>query len=130
MSRFTRLLASSATLIFLAACGGNGSNYSSPTSPGTPSPNPPTASNVSVSIAGIKGASSFSPNPSNATVGQAVTWSNTDSTTHRIVADDSSFDTGNIAPGRASAAVMTSKAGTIPYHCSIHPEMVGTLIVK
>lgn len=127
MSRLTTFLAVPATLILLTACGG-GSSYSSPTSPTTPTP--PTASNVSVTITGIHGSSSFSPNPSNANVGQSVAWANGDSTTHRIVADDQSFDTGNIAAGRSSATVVASKAGTIPYHCSIHPQMVGTLIVK
>ena len=51
---------------------------------------------------------------------------NGDNATHRIVANDGSFDTGNIAPGETSQAVMPSAAG-VSYHCTIHPSMVGAI---
>ena len=54
------------------------------------------------------------------------TWNNTDSVTHRIVANDGSFDTGNIAPGASSPAMSVSADGA-RYHCSIHPTMVGVV---
>ena len=57
--------------------------------------------------------------------GETVVWHNVDTETHRVVLDDRQFDTGDIAPGRFSQA-MTLPAPR-PYHCSIHPDMTGTL---
>ncbi len=56
----------------------------------------------------------------------AVTWTNDDGVTHRIVANDGSFDTGNVAPGATSQAMTVAAAGA-RYHCSIHPSMVGVV---
>ena len=62
--------------------------------------------------------------------GTKVTVANNDSTAHTFTADDGhSFDTGDIDPG-SSATLKLSKAGTYRYHCSIHPFMHGTLVVK
>lgn len=55
-----------------------------------------------------------------------VVWRNTHGQTHRIMANDGSFDTGNISPGGASGAV-TIPASGLNYHCSIHPTMVGAI---
>jgi hypothetical protein len=57
-----------------------------------------------------------------------VAWHNSDSTTHHIVSDDGSFDTGDIAPGLTSAAKVPSGGGAVQYHCTIHPTMLGTII--
>jgi plastocyanin len=55
---------------------------------------------------------------------------NQDSTAHTATADDGhSFDTGTLADG-ASQTISASKPGSYPYHCSIHPFMHGTLVVK
>jgi glucose dehydrogenase len=43
-----------------------------------------------------------------------------------MTADDGSFDTGFINPGQ-KASVTVTNAGTIKYHCSIHPWMIATL---
>ena len=51
---------------------------------------------------------------------------NEDSVAHRIVANDGSFDTGNIPPG-ASSQAMTVSADGARYHCSIHPSMIGVV---
>jgi plastocyanin len=55
-----------------------------------------------------------------------MAWMNTDSLTHHIVANDGSFDTGDIAPGQNSPAVMLNENGA-NYHCAIHPTMVGSI---
>jgi len=88
-------------------------------SPTAPAP-PPTADTI-VFIVANNGGASFNPNPAS---GKSVAWSNADHMTHRIVANDGSFDTGDIAPG-ASATV--SVAAPTAYHCMIHPTMVGTI---
>jgi plastocyanin len=79
-----------------------------------------------VNVVAINGAQSFSPNPATLPAGQMVMWHNIDSITHRVVLNDGSVDTGDLAPG-ASSQPMKIGAGGAPYHCSIHPEMVGSI---
>jgi plastocyanin len=56
-----------------------------------------------------------------------VVWHNIDSITHHVVLNNGSLDTGDIAPG-ASSRAMSVNTGGGPYHCSIHPSMVGSLV--
>lgn len=60
--------------------------------------------------------------------GADVTVKNTDSTAHTVTADDMSFDTGHIEPGK-TATITVSKAGTIEFHCDIHNYMTGSIHV-
>ncbi len=72
---------------------------------------------------------SFSPNPVPLTQGNLVVWQNSDNTVHRIVMNDGSFDSGNIAPGSTSTAMRLSSSGGA-YHCAIHPTtMFGSINV-
>lgn len=71
----------------------------------------------------------FSPTTLTIKVGDKVTWTNKDSAGHSATADDGSFDTGVLSQGQ-SGSVTFSKAGTYTYHCSVHPMMKGTIIVK
>lgn len=72
----------------------------------------------------------FTPAALTVRPGERVTVANHDSTAHTATADTGeSFDTGNIDPG-SSATVTLSKAGSYSYHCSIHPFMHGTLVVR
>jgi autotransporter-associated beta strand protein len=87
-----------------------------------------TGTTTQISIAGINGNQSFAPNPAAASPGQTITWKNNDGFTHHIVADNGSFDTGNINGGATSASV-TVGASSVSYHCSIHPSMVGSITV-
>jgi plastocyanin len=102
------------------ACGG-GSGPSGPSN--NPPQNNPQA--TTINIVGDNGRQSFTPNPADNNVNRA-TWRNTDSQVHRIVANDGSFDTGNINPGASSSAVSVSADGA-NYHCTLHPGMVGTI---
>ena len=102
-----------------------------PTSP-TPTPTPttpPTTPNtaVTIDILRVNGAQSFSPNPATLPAGQMVVWRNVDGVTHRVVLNNGSLDTGDLAPG-ASSQPMPVNTGSGPYHCSIHPSMVGTIV--
>jgi plastocyanin len=56
-----------------------------------------------------------------------VVWRNVDRVIHRVVLNDGSLDTGDLAPG-ASSQAMSINTGSGPYHCSIHPSMVGTIV--
>ena len=50
-------------------------------------------------------------------------------TTYRIVADDGSFDTGDLAPGQLSESFFLEAEGNVTYHCERHPEMTGLISV-
>jgi len=107
------------------ACSGSGYSSGSTNSPAAPTP---ATSNgvVTINVVAINGAQSFSPNPATLPAGQMVVWHNVDNTTHRVVLNDRSVDTGNLAPGASSQATPIGTASG-QYHCSIHPEMVGSI---
>jgi len=89
-------------------------------------PTAPTSNPSTVSIRGQQGSQSFSPNPVSP-AGRMVVWRNDDGVTHRIVANDGSFDTGDLVGGATSGAVQTP-AGGVHYHCSLHPTtMFGSI---
>jgi plastocyanin len=79
-----------------------------------------------VNIAGELGNRSFDPNPASPGSALTVAWRNADGVVHRIVANDNSFDTGNISPNGTSPTI-TVPAGGMNYHCSIHPDMIGAI---
>jgi plastocyanin len=112
----------------LAGCSGSDSP-SAPSSPGVSGP----SANVTVNIVGNTGSQSFNPNPVNVPVGQTLAFRNSTSETHRIVQDGGGFDSGNIAPGSTSsllagtALITVSTGGTMTFHCTIHPSMVGSI---
>ena len=85
---------------------------------------------VTIQIVANNGSNSFSPNPDTVTVGQKVAWQNTHSQTHTSTADGGAWDTGLIAPNATSAPIAMITAGSFPYHCTPHPTMVATLVVK
>lgn len=102
-----------------AGCGSYGD--SSPTGPTSTPP----AGTITIDVVSENGAQSFRPNPATVPPGQVVVWHNIDRQTHRVVLNDGQLDTGNIAPGAFSAPMTLAPPG--PYHCSIHPNMVGTI---
>jgi len=71
----------------------------------------------------------YTPDELNVAVGTTVTWMNADSVSHTSTSDATGWNSGIVAPGgQFSFAFQT--AGTFPYHCSIHPGMVGTVVVR
>jgi plastocyanin len=83
------------------------------------------AADHAVAISG----SSFSPHEVTVAVGDTVTWTNSDQISHTATADGGSFDTGALS-NTESGTVTFSTAGSFPYHCSIHPNMTGTITVE
>lgn len=71
----------------------------------------------------------FTPATITVTAGTTVTWNNNDNITHTVTADDDSFDSGNIGTGSSFTRTF-SIAGTYPYHCTIHPSMKATIVVR
>ena len=70
----------------------------------------------------------FSPSSLTIKVGQTVTWTNKDAVPHTVTADDSSFNSGPIAPGASYTHTFTT-AGTVMYHCAIHAFMAHAAVV-
>ena len=110
-----------ASMFVVAACGGYGSS-----SPSAPSGSPAPANAVTINIVRENGNQSFSPDQATVPTGRTVVWHNIDTTTHRVVLNDGRLDTGNLAPGAFSQPMTLGAPG--PYHCSIHPNMVGALV--
>jgi plastocyanin len=111
----------------LGMWGCSGSGYSNGSGNPT-SPTPPSSGSgiVTINVVAINGAQSFSPNPATVPSGQMVVWHNVDNITHRVVLNDRSVDTGDLAPGVSSQPMVIAAAGG-QYHCSIHPVMVGSI---
>jgi plastocyanin len=98
---------------------------------GSSSPSAPTvAADVTITMVADRGNQSYSPNPTTMRVGQTVAWKNGDSTAHTATQDAARFDSGSIGAGATSAPLTMSATGTFTYHCTIHPGMVGTLVVQ
>lgn len=128
----SRLAGVSLALIVAVGCG---SDYSPPPTSPSPSPSPapaPGGTAASVSIqAGAEALANraYAPAELDVAVGTTVTWSNDDSEGHTTDSDAPGWNSGIISPrGRFSVAFQTP--GTFRYHCSIHPSMVGTVIVR
>ena len=119
--------AGAVTVLALGLWGCGGSGYSSGSGASPVSPTPSSAAGVvTINVVAINGAQSFSPNPATLPAGQMIVWHNVDTTTHRVVLNDRSVDTGNLAPGVSSQPMAIGAAGG-QYHCAIHPVMVGSI---
>jgi plastocyanin len=69
----------------------------------------------------------FVPKNITVDVGDTITWRNEDSEPHNAIANDNSiFSTETIQQGETVSATI-DQAGTIPYFCSIHAGMKGTV---
>jgi plastocyanin len=71
----------------------------------------------------------FAPTPLTVSAGATVTWTNDDDIPHTVRAVDGSFHSK--AMDTADSFSFTfSKPGVYNYFCSLHPKMVGQVIVK
>jgi plastocyanin len=71
----------------------------------------------------------FSPASVEVPRGTTVTWTNQDSAPHTVVSDmTQEFASPTLGMGQSFSFTFT-KAGSYPYHCSIHPTMHGNVIV-
>lgn len=84
------------------------------------------AVNVKSRIIDIK---NFSFNPAILTIskGETVVWTNSDSAPHQIKSDQ--FSSGMLSNGQ-SFSFTFNEVGTFNYICSVHPSMMGKVIVQ
>lgn len=123
---FAKGLTTAGVLLLAAACGGGGGNGGAPPTSPSPPPPPPGGSAGTIAIVSDSGEQAFDPNPSPLPSSGQVSWRNDDDEVHRIVANDGSFDTGNLNPGAASAAIQIPSSGA-RFHCTLHPTMIGAV---
>ncbi len=103
----------------LTSC--SSSSNSNPAGPGG-------GADKTIDIVGNLSTSSYAPSPDTVLAGQTVAWHNSDAITH--TGTGTGFDTGGVGPGSTSRAFAMTTKGTFTYHCTIHPGMTGTLVVK
>ena len=112
-------------MLALAACSGSSSPAASAAPSVAPSVAPPDATGSAVSIASFK----FEPATLTISVGTTVTWTNNDSASHTVTADDGSFKSGTLGKGGTFSQTFAT-AGTFAYHCNFHSSMTGTITVQ
>ena len=72
---------------------------------------------------------SFSPASITVPVGTTLTWTNRDDIPHTVVSDDKKFKSKALDTDEKFSFTFT-EPGTYPYFCSIHPKMVGKVVVE
>jgi plastocyanin len=89
-----------------------------------------TAVGASASKSATVDINNFAFHPPTLTIarGSQVTFSNSSKVTHTATRGGA-FDTGLIKPGK-SVSVRFKQQGTFAYHCEIHPQMHGKIVVN
>jgi plastocyanin len=62
-------------------------------------------------------------------VGEETVFVNDDTVPHTFTSDDGLFDSGTLQEGE-ELSIATLPAGEYGYHCSIHPDLTGTLTIE
>jgi plastocyanin len=94
-------------------------------------PQPRSAATAHVSIVDF----GYSPATITVTAGTTVTWTNTGGAIHSVTSDSGAFDSSPTCPATcinpgASYSHVFATAGTFAYHCRVHSNMHGTVIVQ
>ena len=73
----------------------------------------------------------FTPPSVTISAGKTVEWTFQDANPHTVTADDGSFTSPKtgLANGKTYSHAF-GQAGTYHYHCFIHPQMLGTVVVQ
>ncbi|MBF9234642.1 cupredoxin domain-containing protein [Microvirga alba] len=71
----------------------------------------------------------FAPQTLTVSPGTTVTWTNTDDIPHTVTAEDRSFRSKALDTDDRFSFTFTTP-GEYTYFCSLHPRMVGKIIVK
>lgn len=71
----------------------------------------------------------FGPTTLTVSVGATVTWINRDDIPHTVVASDKAFKS-RVMDTDESFSFTFTRPGEYAYFCSLHPHMVGKVVVK
>ena len=123
------------TLLFSFGCS---ERDGMPAGPGAPVPGPPapvvTANAYILPNAVALGDFAFGDEPIVIYKGERLRWVNADSIAHDIVADSPDATdfrkTAELQPNGGQESLIMTRLGTTGIHCSVHPNMTGTLIVR
>ena len=139
MSRWFALLLSVLALGLVAGCGGDDDDdgggeaaetTEQPAETAEDTGGGAAADEVEVGMEGIK----FDPESVTVKVGGSVKWTNNEDVPHDVTKEDGpgadfSSGNGNMKKGDTYERVLT-KAGTINYVCTVHPNMKGSITVE
>lgn len=95
-----------------------------PSPSSTPSPSPQ-ITGTPVSIQNFQ----FGPATLTIKKGTTVIWTNRDASPHSVISDSSLNFSGEILAQDSSHNFTFNQTGTFDYHCGLHPEMKGKIIV-
>ena len=71
----------------------------------------------------------FNPKRIEVAAGATVRWTNNDQLVHTVSADDGSWDSGPIEPGKSWSHTFT-QPGEVAFHCTPHPFMKAVVVVR
>jgi plastocyanin len=126
--------------VALAACGSSSKSSSSSSSSASSSPAPAssTPSSSTPASSGAAGGSvavtmqniAFNPTATHAKVGQTIKWTNMDQVPHNVTyVSGPQFTSSSTFGNGGTFSIKVTKAGTIHYRCTIHPQMLATIVV-
>ncbi|MFF2040336.1 cupredoxin domain-containing protein [Kitasatospora sp. NPDC058170] len=114
----------------LASASASVSASASASASGSPSGSPSASASAGKMVVTIK---NFAFHPATFTVspGTTITVTNQDDTGHTLTATTPGrqFDTGLLSAGESTTITAPSGPGPYAYHCDVHPNMTGTLVV-
>jgi plastocyanin len=123
------LMLIAALTLLVVACGAGEGGLTATTAPGGGSTTAVNGQTGGSEIRVVMSNRAFDPATVTINVGDTVTWLNQDAPQHDVVADNGEFTSELFDQGQTFSFAFT-KAGTYPYHCSIHPGMTGAVIVQ
>ncbi|SKB31467.1 Plastocyanin [Arthrobacter sp. 49Tsu3.1M3] len=121
-------------LLILLGTGGCAGGSGSPAPTSAPPPGPaygvgPTAA-TAAATATITIKDFAYGDPLTVAPGAAVTVTNMDAAAHTVTADEGSAFDAQVKGGGTATFTAPTKPGSYAYHCTYHPGMHGTLVVK
>jgi plastocyanin len=74
----------------------------------------------------------FAFNPQTITVksGEKITWINRDEEPHTVVSVEKQFKKSSALDTDQTYTIVAGVPGTYSYFCSVHPKMIGTIVVQ
>ena len=73
---------------------------------------------------------SFAPATLTVPAGTKVTWVNRDDAPHKVVSTGKAFPASPVLDTGEGYSFSFAKPGTYDYFCSLHPHMIGKIIVR
>jgi len=123
-----RLVLAAVSAVTLVACGSS-SNSTSSSSAGVSSSAGSSSSGAGSTAATITIKSFSFTTPDSVSPGATITVDNEDGTDHTVTSDTGNAFDDAASPGTSTFTAPT-KLGSYPFHCTIHPSMHGTLVVR